>query len=123
MIKIYQKSSSNQSAERVTSWFKKRNIPYVVISKTSLCKEDIVRVLELSNKGFEEIIVSESKAPTLYSELRSSCDMDQISTEQMIQFILKNQQLLRSPITFDDRRLLIGYNNEDIRTFIPWRLR
>ena len=54
MIKIYQKSSSNQSAERVTSWFKKRNIPYVVISKTSLCKEDIVRVLELSNKGFEE---------------------------------------------------------------------
>ncbi|WP_232245092.1 ArsC/Spx/MgsR family protein [Lactococcus lactis] len=49
--------------------------------------------------------------------------MDQISTEQMIQFILKNQQLLRSPITFDDRRLLIGYNNEDIRTFIPWRLR
>ncbi|WP_259748322.1 hypothetical protein [Lactococcus lactis] len=32
MIKIYQKSSSNQSAERVTSWFKKRNIPYVVIS-------------------------------------------------------------------------------------------
>ena len=123
MIKIYQKSSSNQSAERVTSWFKKRNIPYVVISKTSLCKEDIVRVLELSNKGFEEIIVSESKAPILYSELRSSCDMDQISTEQMIQFILKNQQLLRSPITFDDRRLLIGYNNEDIRTFIPWRLR
>lgn len=118
MIKIYQKSSSNQSAERVTSWFKKRNIPYVVISKTSLCKEDIVRVLELSNKGFEEIIVSESKAPKLYSELRSSCDMD-----QMIQFILKNQQLLRSPITFDDRRLLIGYNNEDIRTFIPWRLR
>lgn len=123
MIKIYQKSSSNQSAERVTSWFKKRNIPYVVISKTSLCKEDIVRVLELSNKGFEEIIVSESKAPKLYSGLRSSCDMDQISTEQMIQFILKNQQLLRSPITFDDRRLLIGYNNEDIRTFIPWRLR
>lgn len=123
MIKIYQKSSSNQSAERVTSWFKKRNIPYVVISKTSLCKEDIVRVLELSNKGFEEIIVSESKAPKLYSELRSSCGMDQISTEQMIQFILKNQQLLRSPITFDDRRLLIGYNNEDIRTFIPWRLR
>ena len=55
MIKIYQKSSSNQSAERVTSWSKKRNIPYVVISKTSLCKEDIVRVLELSNKGFEEI--------------------------------------------------------------------
>ena len=123
MIKIYQKSSSNQSAERVTSWFKKRNIPYVVISKTSLCKEDIVRVLELSNKGFEEIIVSESKSPKLYSELRSSCDMDQILTEQMIQFILKNQQLLRSPITFDDRRLLIGYNNEDIRTFIPWRLR
>ena len=123
MIKIYQKSSSNQSAERVTSWFKKRNIPYVVISKTSLCKEDIVRVLELSNKGFEEIIVSESKAPKLYSVLRSSCDMEQISTEQMIQFILKNQQLLRSPITFDDRRLLIGYNNEDIRTFIPWRLR
>ncbi len=78
---------------------------------------------EFSNKGFEEIIVSESKAPKLYSELRSSCDMDQISTEQMIQFILKNQQLLRSPITFDDRRLLIGYNNEDIRTFIPWRLR
>lgn len=69
MIKIYQKSSSNQSAERVTSWFKKRNIPYVVISKSSLCKEDIVRVLELSNKGFDEIIVSESKAPKLYSEL------------------------------------------------------
>lgn len=91
--------------------------------KLHCVKKILSESLELSNKGFEEIIVSESKAPKLYSELRSSCDMDQISTEQMIQFILKNQQLLRSPITFDDRRLLIGYNNEDIRTFIPWRLR
>lgn len=63
MIKIYQKSSSNQSAERVTSWFKKRNIPYVVISKTSLCKEDIVRVLELSNKGFEKLLFRNQKHP------------------------------------------------------------
>lgn len=123
MIKIYQKSNSNQSAERVVDWFKAREIPYQTISKTSLSKEDLMRVLSLSNEGFEEIIVSESKAPKLYSELRNACDLDHISTNEMIQFILQNQQLLRSPITFDDRRLLVGYNNDDIRTFLPWRVR
>ncbi|RZI48194.1 ArsC/Spx/MgsR family protein [Lactococcus kimchii] len=119
MIKIYQKSQTNQSTERVRDWLTARAIPYQTISKSSLSKADLMRVLSLSNKGFDEIMVSESKAPKLYSQLRNSRDLEQMTTDEMIQFLLEHPQLLRSPITFDEQRLLVGYNTDDIRTFLP----
>jgi regulatory protein spx len=37
----------------------------------------------------------------------------------LIEFIRKNPSVLRRPIIVDDHRIQVGYNSEEIRTFIP----
>ena len=39
--------------------------------------------------------------------------------EELITFIKENPSILKRPIMVDDRRIQVGYNEEEIRTFIP----
>ena len=38
-------------------------------------------------------------------------------------FILDNPSVLKRPIIVDDKRMQVGYNDEEIRIFVPKRLR
>lgn len=41
----------------------------------------------------------------------------------MIDLVEKNPSLLRRPIIMDDRRLQVGYNEDEIRRFLPRKVR
>lgn len=40
-----------------------------------------------------------------------------------VAYIVKNPDVLKSPIIFGDHKLLVGFNAEEIRKFIPKRYR
>ena len=42
-----------------------------------------------------------------------------MSTKELISFIQKNPAVLKRPIIMDERRFLVGYNDDEIRAFIP----
>jgi regulatory protein spx len=42
-----------------------------------------------------------------------------MSISQLVQFIRENPSVLKRPIMVDNRRIQVGYNEEEIRTFIP----
>ena len=42
-----------------------------------------------------------------------------MSINQLVAFIKENPSVLKRPIIVDDRRVQVGYNEEEIRTFIP----
>ena len=42
-----------------------------------------------------------------------------MSTHELIQFIQKNPAILKRPIIMDEKRFLVGYNDDEIRAFIP----
>jgi regulatory protein spx len=42
-----------------------------------------------------------------------------MSISQLVQFIRENPSVLKRPIMVDSRRIQVGYNEEEIRTFIP----
>lgn len=44
-------------------------------------------------------------------------------TYQLIDLVEKNPSLLRRPIIMDDRRLQVGYNEDEIRRFLPRKVR
>ena len=50
-------------------------------------------------------------------------DFEELSFSEMVRIISENPQILRRPIIKDDRRLNIGYNEEEIRTFLPRAVR
>ena len=42
-----------------------------------------------------------------------------MSFNEACDFLINNPSALKRPILVDDNKLQVGYNNEEIRTFIP----
>ena len=115
MIKIYT-SPSCSSCRKAKKWFEKYNIPYVErsIFSPNLNANELKELLEKSENGTDDIISLRSKVVK-----EGNVDFDSMSISQMIEFIRKNPSVLKRPIMVDDRRIQVGYNAEEITTFIP----
>jgi regulatory protein spx len=75
-------------------------------------------MLFLCENGFEDIIIPEYKTAK-DNKIAYDILSDDIETEEMIDTILKYPAMLKYPIVFDEKKILIGYNSEDIRMFLP----
>lgn len=115
MIKIYT-SPSCSSCRKVKKWFDDNKIPYVAksIFAPDFTKEDIKEMISKSENGTDDIISTRSKI-----FLENDINFDDMTISQLCDFILANPTILKRPIIVDDRRLQVGYNEEEIRTFIP----
>lgn len=115
MIKIYY-SPSCASCRKVKKWFDDQKIPYEQkdIFSHELSAADLKEVISKSENGTDDIISPRSK---IVSE--NHIDFDEMTVSQLIEFIRKNPSILRRPIIVDDHRIQVGYNSEEIRTFIP----
>ena len=115
MIKIYV-SPTCSSCIKVKKWFDDQKIPYVEknINGQGLSEKELKEMLEKSENGTDDIISKRSK---IIKE--GNVDVDSMSISELIQFIRKNPSVLKRPIIVDDHRIQVGYNPEEIRTFIP----
>ena len=77
-----------------------------------------MQVLRMTENGTEEIISTRSRT---FQNLR--INLDDLSIDQLIDLVEKNPSLLRRPIIMDDRRLQVGYNEDEIRRFLPRKVR
>lgn len=115
MIKIYV-SPSCSSCRKVKKWFDEQKIPYQErnIFHAVLDPKELKEMLAKSENGTDDIISNRSK---IIKE--QNIDFDNMSMNEMIKFIQDNPSILKRPIMVDDRRIQVGYNEEEIRTFIP----
>lgn len=115
MIKIYY-SPSCSSCRKVKKWFDEQKIPYEAkdIFSRPLTSDDIKEIIQKSEDGTDDIISMRSK---IVSE--NNIDFDDMKVSELISFIQKNPSVLKRPIIVDDHRIQVGYNEEEIRTFIP----
>lgn len=115
MIKIYT-SPSCSSCRKVKKWFEEQNIPYTEknIFASLLNEEELRDILIKSENGTDDIISPRSK---IIKEAK--IDLDSMKISEIIAFIKENPSVLKRPIMVDDRRIQVGYNEEEIRTFIP----
>ncbi len=114
MIKIFY-SPSCSSCRKVRKWFDEQKIPYVAKDIfTSLTEEDIKEMISKSIDGTDEILSKRSKIV-----LENNIDFDSMKISELVAFIKENPSVLKRPIIVDDKRLQVGYNEEDIDIFIP----
>ena len=115
MIKIYV-SPSCSSCKKVKQWFDEQKIPYEEknIFNTPLKEEELKDILTKSENGTTDIISTRSKVIK-----EQNVDVDGMSISEMITFIRNNPSVLKRPIMVDDHRIQVGYNKEEITTFIP----
>jgi Spx/MgsR family transcriptional regulator len=119
MIKIYTISSCT-SCKKAKTWLNNHHLPYKEqnLGKEPLTREEILNILSKTEDGVESIISSKNR----YAKALTF-DINDLSMNQVIDLIQKNPRLLKSPILIDDKRLLVGYKEDDIRAFLPRMVR
>ncbi len=115
MVRIYT-SPSCSSCRKVKKWFEMQEIPFEErnIFSATLNESELKEMLEKSENGTEDIISTRSKVIK-----EQNLDVENMSISQLVVFIRENPSVLKRPIMVDDRRIQVGYNEEEIRTFIP----
>ena len=115
MIKIYT-SPSCSSCRKAKKFFQDENIPYQEknIFVTDLSDEELRDILSKSENGTEDIISTKSK---IIKE--GGVDVEDMTINELIKFIRNNPSILKRPIMVDDSKIQVGYNEEEIRVFIP----
>lgn len=119
MIKIYTVSSCT-SCKKAKNWLNAHQLSYNEhnLAKESITKEEVLRILARTENGIASIVSSKNRyAKSL------DCDLDELSVSQVIDIITENPRILKSPILIDEKRLQVGYKEDDIRAFLPRAVR
>ena len=114
MIKLYV-SPSCTSCRKAKAWLEEQNLEFEEknIFHEPLSQEEIKNILSLTEEGTEEIISYRSQA---YQSL--DVDIEDLSMNQLLNLFKNQPSLIRRPIIMDDRRLQIGYNEEENSLFL-----
>ncbi|MBN9653896.1 transcriptional regulator Spx [Halobacillus litoralis] len=119
MVTLYT-SPSCTSCRKAKAWLEEHDIPYTErnIFSEPLTLDEIKEILRMTEDGTEEIISTRSK---VFQKLK--VDFDQLPMQDLFDLIQDNPGLLRRPIILDDKRLQVGYNEDEIRRFLPRSVR
>ncbi|BCB03946.1 transcriptional regulator SpxA [Bacillus sp. KH172YL63] len=119
MVNLYVTPSCT-SCRKAKAWLEEHSIEYTErnIINEPLNVDEIKSILRLTENGTEEIISKKSKA---YQEL--NVEIDSLPLKELYTIIQENPQMLRRPIILDEKRLQVGYNDEEIRSFLPRKVR
>lgn len=120
MISIYSQGR-NTSDKQAVAWFKSRGFEIYEKKMYHLSKKNLLQILVLSDQGFSEILRHRAGEGT---DLRKKLDAIQtLSFNDSVEFILHNTEVLKSPIILGEDKLLVGFNAEEVRKFMPKRYR
>ncbi|EII0218623.1 transcriptional regulator Spx [Listeria monocytogenes] len=119
MVTLYT-SPSCTSCRKARAWLEEHDIPYKErnIFSEPLSLDEIKEILRMTEDGTDEIISTRSKT---FQKL--NVNLDSLPLQQLFELIQKNPGLLRRPIIIDKKRLQVGYNEDEIRRFLPRRVR
>lgn len=119
MVNLYVTPSCT-SCRKAKAWLEEHHIDYSIknIMNEPLTLEEIKSILRMTETGTEEIISNKSKT---YQEL--NVNIESLPLNELYKLIINNPKMLRMPIILDEKRLQVGYNEDEIRSFLPRKLR
>ncbi len=119
MVTLYT-SPSCTSCRKARAWLEEHDIPFTErnIFSEPLSLNEIKQILRMTEDGTDEIISTRSK---VFSKIDVS--VDALSLQQLYDLIQEYPGLLRRPILIDEKRLQVGYNEDEIRRFLPRKVR
>ena len=117
MIKIYTVSSCT-SCKKAKTWLTQHQLSYKEknIGKDGLTREELMAILAKTDNGVASIVSSKNR----YAK---SLGVDLEDLSEVVDLILANPRILKSPIMVDAKRLQVGYKEDDIRAFLPRSVR
>ncbi|AZV48232.1 transcriptional regulator Spx [Bacillus halotolerans] len=119
MVTLYT-SPSCTSCRKARAWLEEHEIPYVErnIFSEPLSIDEIKQILRMTEDGTDEIISTRSK---VFQKL--NVNVESMPLQDLYRLINEHPGLLRRPIIIDEKRLQVGYNEDEIRRFLPRKVR
>ncbi|MDT2755967.1 transcriptional regulator SpxA [Enterococcus asini] len=119
MLTLYT-SPSCTSCRKARAWLREHEIPFVErnIFSEPLNISELKSILQMTEDGTEEIISTRSK---VFQKL--NIDLDELPLKELLDLVQANPGLLRRPIMIDEKRLQVGFNEDEIRRFLPREVR
>ncbi|ULT57649.1 transcriptional regulator SpxA [Neobacillus drentensis] len=119
MVTLYSTPSCG-SCRKAKAWLEEHHIDYIErnILSNPLTVDEIKSILRLTEEGTSEIISTNSKT---FQEL--NINIESLPLNDFYKLIMEHPKMLRRPIILDEKRLQVGYNDEEIRSFLPRKLR
>ena len=108
------------SCRKARAWLKQHDIAFEERNMMThpLTVEEIKNILRMTEEGTEDLVSTRSKT---FQDLH--IDMEQIPLRQLYELMSKHPGMLKRPIIVDEKRLQIGYNEDEIRRFLPRKVR
>lgn len=115
MLTLYT-SPSCTSCRKARAWLQEHEIPFAErnIFSEPLNISELKAILQMTEDGTEEIISTRSK---VFQKL--NMDLDDLPLKDLLTLVQENPGLLRRPIMIDEKRLQVGFNEDEIRRFLP----
>ena len=119
MVVLYTTASCS-SCRKAKAWLEEHQIDYTEknIVSNSLTVDELKSILRLTEEGATEIISTRSKT---FQEL--NINIEALSLNEFYKLIIEYPQMLRRPIMLDEKRLQVGFNEEEIRKFLQRSVR
>ena len=109
-------SPSCTSCRKARAWLQSHKVPFVEhnILTQPMTTNDLRHILTKTENGTEDIISTRSK---VFQKL--AVDVDNLTINELLDLVTEFPNLLRRPIITDLKHLQIGFNEDEIRAFLP----
>ncbi|MBF0786362.1 MULTISPECIES: Spx/MgsR family RNA polymerase-binding regulatory protein [unclassified Streptococcus] len=113
-------SPSCTSCRKARTWLTNHQVPFLEhnIMTSPLTTEELKKILAFTENGTDDLISTRSK---VFQKL--NIDVEELSISELIELITTYPSLLRRPIILDKKRMQIGFNEDEIRAFLPRKYR
>ncbi|MBK5076277.1 transcriptional regulator Spx [Lactococcus lactis] len=115
MIRFYS-SFSSSSSRKARHWLTNHKLEFLEIKINShhFTDIEIKHILSLTESGTDDII---SKHCNGYKNIAPF--LNDLTLNELVDKINQSPSLLKRPLLIDDKRLQVGFNEEQLRKFLP----
>lgn len=116
MVKVYC-LHADKSTKKLLEFFRENNIHHTVqrVGQEPVTWEQLVEILMNTELGVEDILSDKSNDYKVL--VAEGVDFEKITLTELQQFVEKRPRVLKLPICIHNRKLLVGFNEEEVTKF------
>jgi len=110
MVTIYTETGNLQCRKSVR-WLKENKVQYqeIRVNKQPLVMEELLEIVSLTNNGLEDIL----------SRAGLCAELENCSLNEALDILVRVPYFVKKPILFNGKIVQSGFNDTEIRAFIP----